>query len=376
MRQTPLRLISTLLVVLLLVGCSSTPRKPQAADDPLVQPSPSLDDGMERFHELNIGQRIDGLAMSGGGQNGAYGVGFVQGWREVGIPRFSFVTGVSTGALVASHVFLDSAEADEVMARFYTHVKRRDILCDRNFLVGLTSDSFMSMEPLERLLETVVTNKVIDDVAVASEGGKRLLLIGTVNLDTGGFHIWDMGAMARARQYVKYRAVLRASAGPPVAVPPVPLEGGLHCDGGTASSVFVPFSKDALTEQRRARVRALAAKRGQPPFVPGTLYVLVNGLRQPDTIVLKRDVLDIAERALSVQGYSMRLGNFWYIYERVKELEGQFRLRFLPDSLKEEAKDFLAFDQKKMQRIFDQGVLDGRNPNIWVKEPPSLKPDR
>jgi len=325
---------------------------------------------------LNIGQRLDGLALSGGGQNGAYGVGLIKGWREIGIPRFSVVTGVSTGALVASHVFLDSAQADEVMEKLYTSVKRSDILCDRNALIALTSDSFMSMVPLERLLDDVISDEVIDEVAVATERGKRLLLIGTVNLDTGGYRIWDMGAMARARQYVKYRAVLRASAGPPVAVPPVFLEGGMHCDGGTASSVFIPFPRDTVNEQQRARIEALAASQGKPVSVPGTLYIVVNGLRQPGTVRMKRDVMDIAERALNVQNYSMRLGNFWYIYERVQEFKGQFRLCFLPDSLEEEAKDFLAFDPKKMRRIFDQGVLDGRNPNIWLKAPPILKPDR
>ncbi len=376
MRHESTRTLALFVLGLLLLGCSSPPRKPLAPDDPLAQPSRPLEQGMMDFYILNRGQRIDALALSGGGQNGAYGVGLIKGWREAGIPRFSVVTGVSTGALVASHVFLDSAEADEVMARFYTSVQRRDILCERNFLVGLTSDSFMSMEPLERLIESVISDDVIDEVAVASEGGRRLLLIGTVNLDTGGYRIWDMGAMARSRQYVKYRAVLRASAGPPVAVPPVPLEGGMHCDGGTASSVFIPFRRDTLTDADEARLAALAEEAGQPAVIPGTLYIVVNGLREPSTTRVKRDVLDIAQRALDVQGYSMRLGNFWYIYERVKEVEGQFRLCFLPDSLREDAKDFLAFDQQKMRRIFDQGVKDGRNPDIWLTEPPELRSDR
>jgi predicted acylesterase/phospholipase RssA len=367
--------LALVLLAVSVVACSTVRRDPLPADDPLMQPSPSLDQGLYRFFELNYGVRVDALALSGGGQNGAYGVGMIKGWRERGIPRFGIVTGVSTGALVASHVFLDSAEADAVMERFYTHIKRSDVLCERNALIALTSDAFMSMAALEGMIETVISNEVIDEVAKQTEGGKRLLLIGTVNLDTGGYRMWDVGAMARAKQYIKYRAVLRASAGPPVAVPPVYLEGGMHCDGGTASSVFIPFSHDIMSEADQVRLTASAKAQGKTPLKAGTLHVIVNGLREPPTEHMAPDLLDIAARALNIQGYSMRLGNLWYIYERLRELSGQFRLRFLPDSLREDAKDFLAFDQRKMQRIFDQGVLDGRNPNIWLKEPPALKAD-
>lgn len=42
------------------------------------------------------------LALSGGGDKGAYGAGFLNGWTQRGTrPEFSLVTGVSTGALIA-----------------------------------------------------------------------------------------------------------------------------------------------------------------------------------------------------------------------------------------------------------------------------------
>lgn len=364
------------LTVLGLTACAGSYRQAPEPNDPLQAPSPSLDTGLFRFYELNLGETIDALALSGGGQNGAYGVGLIQGWREIGIPHFDVVTGVSTGSLIASHIFLGSAEADQVMEHFYTTVKKSDILCERNIIANLTSDSLATMVPLERLLEDVISDDVIDRVAAATEGGKRLLLIGTVNLDTGGYRIWDMGAMARARMYAKYRAVLRASSGPPVAVPPVYLDGGMHCDGGTASSVFIPFGKHVLTEGEQARLYKLADRRGVPVPTPGTLYVVVNGLQEPATKRMKPSLLDIAGRALDVQGYSMRLGNLWYIYHQVDKAGGQFRLRFLPQSLKEEAKDFLGFDPKNMRKIFDQGLQDGRNPRIWETSPPILRADR
>ena len=42
------------------------------------------------------------LAMSGGGDNGAFGSGLLNGWSTTGTrPEFKMATGVSTGALIA-----------------------------------------------------------------------------------------------------------------------------------------------------------------------------------------------------------------------------------------------------------------------------------
>ena len=42
------------------------------------------------------------LAISGGGDNGAFGAGLLDGWTKAGTrPQFKLVTGVSTGALIA-----------------------------------------------------------------------------------------------------------------------------------------------------------------------------------------------------------------------------------------------------------------------------------
>lgn len=47
------------------------------------------------------------LAISGGGDNGAYGAGLLNGWTATGKrPEFKLVTGVSTGALIAPFAFL------------------------------------------------------------------------------------------------------------------------------------------------------------------------------------------------------------------------------------------------------------------------------
>ena len=48
------------------------------------------------------------LAISGGGDNGAFAAGFLNGWTKAGTrPQFKLVTGISTGALIAPFAFWD-----------------------------------------------------------------------------------------------------------------------------------------------------------------------------------------------------------------------------------------------------------------------------
>jgi predicted acylesterase/phospholipase RssA len=67
------------------------------------------------------------LVISGGGSDGAFGAGVLKGWTESGKrPVFNIVTGVSTGALIATFAFLGPTWDHEV-ERFYTQVKQEQI---------------------------------------------------------------------------------------------------------------------------------------------------------------------------------------------------------------------------------------------------------
>ena len=60
------------------------------------------------------------LAVSGGGDNGAFGAGLLNGWSETGTrPEFKMVTGVSTGALIAPFAFLGPSY-DAALREVYT----------------------------------------------------------------------------------------------------------------------------------------------------------------------------------------------------------------------------------------------------------------
>lgn len=62
------------------------------------------------------------LAISGGGDNGAFTAGLMNGWTAAGTrPQFKLVTGISTEALIAPFVFLGPAY-DATLKKLYTTV--------------------------------------------------------------------------------------------------------------------------------------------------------------------------------------------------------------------------------------------------------------
>src|SRR6516162_9129801 len=60
---------------------------------------------------------IDILIISGGGDWGAFGAGFLKGWKKIpaqqplAMPEFDAVTGVSTGTLIAPFAFLGDEQS-------------------------------------------------------------------------------------------------------------------------------------------------------------------------------------------------------------------------------------------------------------------------
>src|SRR6202163_4669560 len=120
-RQLLVLPFAILTVMFTLAGCSSLPRTPYTASD--AASSRVLDvNELRRYadqpasiflKETHVSVRagvLSYLALSGGGADGAYGAGVLNGWTASGTrPEFSIVSGVSTGALIAPFAFLGSS---------------------------------------------------------------------------------------------------------------------------------------------------------------------------------------------------------------------------------------------------------------------------
>lgn len=108
------------------------------------------------------------LVISGGGDQGAFGAGLLNGWTAAGSrPNFKLVTGVSTGALIAPFAFLGPAY-DNQLKQLYTGLSSEDIIKKRWVLAALTSDAMTDTSPLWQLIEKEIDESLLQ--------GKRVFL--------------------------------------------------------------------------------------------------------------------------------------------------------------------------------------------------------
>src|SRR3954449_8983501 len=181
-------------------------------------------------------QQGEFLAVSGGGEDGAFGAGLLCGWTEAGTrPEFEVATGVSTGALTAPFAFIGSAY-DAQLRAVYTDLKPEDVLVERNIVSGVLGDALADNSPLFGTISRYLNSDMLAAIAKGYEEG-RLLLIGTTNLDAQQRVIWNIGAIAASnhpRALDTVRRLLLASAAIPGAFPPTMIEVTLNGAKGTS----------------------------------------------------------------------------------------------------------------------------------------------
>src|SRR5262245_20144549 len=181
----------------------------------------------QRSNRVRPAQARHFLALSGGGDDGAFGAGLLVGWSARGNrPQFDMVTGVSTGALSTPFAFL-GRDYDQNLTQLYTETSARDIFTKRPILIAaVASDSLTDNAPLRTMIEHYVDSTMVQKLA--EEYGKgRLLFVLTTNLDQSRPVIWNIGAIAasnnpKARDLII--DVLLASASIPAIFPPVMLD--------------------------------------------------------------------------------------------------------------------------------------------------------
>jgi predicted acylesterase/phospholipase RssA len=197
----------------------------------------------ESYEEQPDGSRVYSyLSVSGGGSDGAFGAGLINGWTEAGNrPHFKVVTGVSTGALIAPFAFL-GPEYDAILKKSYTTVDASAIFIVRSLLSILWSESLTDTAPLKTMVASYIDESVLEAIATEHAKGRRLL-VATSNLDAEQPVIWDMGAIASSKDPKRldlFRTIMVASASIPMVFPPamidVDIDGQkydeMHVDGG------------------------------------------------------------------------------------------------------------------------------------------------
>jgi hypothetical protein len=310
------------------------------------------------------------LAISGGGENGAYGAGLLVGWTKAGTrPTFKAVTGISTGALTAPFAFLGSAY-DEKLIEVYTKITSADILESRGLITGILQDAMADNAPLRQTVAKYFDQKTLDAIATEYKKG-RLLLIGTTDLDARRPVIWNIGEIASRGTPGALKLVqdiLVASAAIPGAFPPmmidVEVDGKhyqeMHVDGGASAQLFLyPPSLNV-----RAADKAAGTARERH------LYVLRNARLDPDWAQVDRRTLTISGRAISSLIQTQGVGDLYRIYLIARRDGLDFNLAFIPKSFAQQLKE--PFETAYMKALYQLGYDRAVAGYPWEKAPPGF----
>ncbi len=310
------------------------------------------------------------LAISGGGENGAFGAGLLVGWSASGTrPNFKVVTGISTGALIAPFAFL-GPQYDQTLQRAYTTMSSRDVLAKRWYTAALWDDALADNAPLRETVARLVDQDMLN--AIAAEYGKgRVLIIGTTNLDARRPVMWDIGKIATSgnpRALDLVRDLLVASAALPGAFPPTMIDvqvGGkdyqeMHVDGGATAQVFAyPPSFNAGAFVRSANI-----------VRERHLYVIRNARLDPEWSDVSRQTLSIAGRAVSALIQTQGLGDLYRIYLATQRDRIDFSLAYIPESFNVPLPE--PFDTHYMEELFKLGYAMAVKGYPWSKTPPGF----
>lgn len=314
------------------------------------------------------------LAISGGGDNGAFGAGVLCGWTKAGTrPQFTIVTGVSTGALIAPFAFLGS-EYDDELKEVYTTLKSENII---ESTVGTIFDgiagglALANNSPLAKKIDETITQEMYDRIAVEHRKGRRLL-IGTTNIEAQRSVIWDIGAIANSGNpdgLKLFRQIMLASSAVPGVVSPVFIDvmagskkySEIHADGGVTAQVFLY----PLQSTSRESILFRESK------IPRHLYIIRNAKITPEYKPIKPGLFSLSERSVETLIKYQGIGDLYRLYVGAKRDGIDYNLIYVPSDFSVVSQEL--FDPFYMAAIFERGYYMGKNNVQWMTAPPGVQ---
>ncbi|MCJ2048825.1 patatin-like phospholipase family protein [Methylobacterium sp. J-070] len=379
-RQMGLRALGALGMAAQVAACGSVPRVPYTAQQAAFASVPGIpgarvyaDASVETIAELaaNPQRRTRGftyLALSGGGGDGAYGAGVLNGWTASGRrPEFTLVSGVSTGALIAPFAFLGPAY-DPYLTEFYTSGVAGELVASPNLANVLFGSGLFGDGRLRDLIDRYVTADLLRAVAEEHAKGRRLLVV-TTNLDAQRAVIWNMGAIAasgvpNAREL--FRDVLAASASIPAVFPPqfIDVSAGdarfqeMHVDGSVVTPVFT-LPQSLLLRDGRIRTGGKA-----------DIFVVINGRLEPEFELAKNNTLSIVERSFTTASRARSRATLTATYALARNNGIGFNLTYI-DENGPKASAAKGFDTAYMRELYEAGLEKGRTGTFWQHTVPA-----
>ncbi|MHC2108391.1 MULTISPECIES: patatin-like phospholipase family protein [unclassified Methylobacterium] len=384
-RQGGLRALLALGLAGQVAACGSVPRTAYTAEQAALASVPGIpgarvyaDASVDTIAELagNPLRRSAGfnyLALSGGGGDGAYGAGVLNGWTASGTrPEFTLVSGVSTGALIAPFAFLGPAY-DAYLTEFYTSGVAGELVTSPSISNILFGSGLFGDGRLRNLIARYVTPELLTAIAEEHAKGRRLMVV-TTNLDSQRSVIWNMGAIASSgapNALDLFRDVLAASASVPAVFPPQMIDVNaadarfqeMHVDGSVVTPVFT-LPQTLLLRDGKIRTGGKA-----------NIYVVINGRLEPDFEVTKNNTLSIVERSFTTASRARSRATLTATYALARSNGMSFNLTYI-DEDGPKASAAKGFDTAYMRALYQEGLGKGRTGTFWqhtVPASPTLK---
>lgn len=310
------------------------------------------------------------LALSGGGADGAYGAGILNGWTDSGKrPEFTIVSGVSTGALIAPFAFL-GARYDPVLKEIYTNGSGETLLGTANVLNMVFGSGLYGNQHLHEMVARYIDQATLANIAREHARGRRLFIV-TTNLDMRRAVIWDMGAIAAngsAEALALFHDVLTASASVPVVITPMFIDvtangrqfQEMHVDGSVSAPVFTLPEAYLLGNAKLVKTSH------------ASIYILMNDKIDPGVDVVPDNTIDIASRTSSTffmtQARSIILGTYQFAHRNGIGFNLTYIDRDVPEA------GGLGLNNANMRHLYDYGYDRARSGAFWEKVPPTADP--
>ena len=329
--------------------------------------------------QLDPNATLDFLLLSGGGDRGAFGTGFLLGWGTVAAgpnarPKFDGVSGVSTGAFIAPFAFLGTAADYETIDRLFRNPKP-DWVERRGLFFFLPENASLAEVPgLERDMRAQVDLKFAKRIVEAGFGGRRMLLIQATDIDSGiprAFEVVPAAREAVATGNTETLSdILLSSAAIPGAFPPLEIEGRLYADGGIASNFFYGGPMDESDS-----FGAIWRHEHPNAPIPKTRYwVIINEYIEPILTTVQPTWPEIVERSFYVAVRSAEAIALRHLYA-IAELsklrgDGEVEVRWVAIPQNWKPLNDERFDKATMRNLSDEGRRLGADPNAWMTKEP------
>ncbi|YCI06678.1 patatin-like phospholipase family protein (plasmid) [Ensifer sp. D2-11] len=304
------------------------------------------------------------LAISGGGAGGAFSVGILSAWSELGNrPTFEVVTGVSTGALIAPFAFLGS-QYDGRLTSLYLSDQARSLV-DINWKgLGVFSTSLLQGGALREMVEDNITAEILGHLAREHRAGRRLLVM-TTNLDTQRAVVWNIGAIAssdREDALPLVRQILIASASVPGIFPPVSIttvvDGRLieelHSDGGSSAQFFTLPEHLIVAPDHTGKENL-------------HIYVIINNALIPEFSMSSGKALPIMARAYAILLKSQTKQGLIALYNFGQRSGVDLDIAAIDQQVAYSMTDPL--NGAYMRTVYDIGYRKALDGSLWVQHP-------